>query len=165
MKINISEIVKTDGAFMDVEIHENMPVIDTITEDVSFSKPVRFTGRLLNVSGVIKLEGMLQVEYSVECFRCLKKLEKTLDLPVKEDFLSSEKNTDLEAYTYEGHLLDMEKVLTDSVFLNLPMKQVCSDSCRGLCSHCGVNLNEKECDCEKESLYPKMEALDQYFKN
>jgi uncharacterized protein len=29
------------------------------------------------------------------------------------------------------------------------MKVICRSDCRGLCPHCGSNLNNEECRCEK----------------
>lgn len=30
------------------------------------------------------------------------------------------------------------------------MEKLCKEDCKGLCSVCGINLNEKQCDCRIE---------------
>ncbi|MEG2076553.1 MAG: YceD family protein, partial [Victivallaceae bacterium] len=35
--------------------------------------------------------------------------------------------------------------------LFLPINILCSDDCRGLCPHCGCDLNAESCDCEVEN--------------
>ena len=50
-------------------------------------------------------------------------------------------------------------VLAEQVNLALPMKVICSSDCRGLCPHCGANLNNEECRCEKNGADPRMAPL------
>ena len=45
--------------------------------------------------------------------------------------------------------LFLADVLAEQVNLALPMKVICRSDCRGLCPHCGANLNNEECRCEK----------------
>jgi len=33
------------------------------------------------------------------------------------------------------------------IILSFPQKILCSDSCKGLCDHCGVDLNKEACTC------------------
>ncbi|MCK4236882.1 MAG: DUF177 domain-containing protein, partial [Candidatus Krumholzibacteria bacterium] len=39
----------------------------------------------------------------------------------------------------------------EAVILELPMKFLCSENCKGLCSRCGANLNEGDCGCNLRS--------------
>ena len=36
------------------------------------------------------------------------------------------------------------------MLLELPMNLLCSEECRGLCPHCGKNLNREKCACRDE---------------
>jgi uncharacterized protein len=42
----------------------------------------------------------------------------------------------------EDGLFDLEPVLRDAVVLALPMQPVCRETCAGLCSECGIRLDE-----------------------
>ncbi len=55
--------------------------------------------------------------------------------------------------------LDITQEVIDALFLGIPDKVVCRESCRGLCPQCGTNLNESECDCQDETIDPRWEAL------
>jgi uncharacterized protein len=48
-------------------------------------------------------------------------------------------------------VVDIFEILSQQVFLLNPEKHLCSESCRGLCSRCGTNLNQKTCDCKQVS--------------
>jgi len=36
---------------------------------------------------------------------------------------------------------------------------LCSSTCKGLCVHCGANLNNGACDCAPEWTDPRLSAL------
>jgi uncharacterized protein len=69
--------------------------------------------------------------------------------------------TDAEAEIgyYEGQGLLLEDTLREQVLLALPLKSVCREECKGLCPHCGKNLNENECSCVDEVEDPRWSAL------
>jgi uncharacterized protein len=60
---------------------------------------------------------------------------------------------------YQGEGLLLEDVLREQVFLALPLKAICRDDCRGLCPHCGKNLNVEACDCAAPLEDPRWSAL------
>lgn len=51
------------------------------------------------------------------------------------------------SYLDEGRALDMADLAAEQIYLELPMKPLCSAQCRGLCSGCGANLNRETCRC------------------
>ncbi len=55
--------------------------------------------------------------------------------------------------------------IRDLIILNLPSKILCRDDCRGLCSQCGTNLNDKRCKCTREIFDPRWEALQDLRKD
>jgi len=44
-------------------------------------------------------------------------------------------------------IFDLTELLRQSILLALPMRPLCSEECKGLCPHCGANLNEGPCGC------------------
>ena len=68
---------------------------------------------------------------------------------------------DLRAIGPEGDI-DLSGVLHDELCLSVPLVPLCSESCRGLCPVCGVNLNEGSCQGHsesRESPFATLEAL------
>jgi uncharacterized protein len=47
----------------------------------------------------------------------------------------------------------------EEIILSIPMKAVCSETCKGLCPECGQNLNEGQCDCVVERIDPRLAPL------
>lgn len=164
MKIDISNITKVEGAFLNIEFNEVIEELNFLFRDFVFDDPVQFNGQLVNVSGVLKLSGQLNTRYTTICYRCLRNLEQKMDVYVREDLIRRDKCTDCEAYTYEGNYLEIDKILKDNIILNLPMRLLCKDDCKGLCPICGSDLNERECDCREDKINMKMEVLKNFFK-
>ena len=166
MKIDISDITKVNGASLALDFPEAPFKGGQLTDGCEINKSVSFSGRLANISGILELDGRLKTGYRTVCYRCLKEIEKQLDIKISESFVKGkEEGNEPEAYTYEGNFLELDKVFEDNIILNLPMKQICTQECKGLCQKCGANLNEKPCNCREDSVNPQMESLKSFFDN
>lgn len=132
--------------------------------------PVSLDGRIERLSGEgFRLRGRLGGSARLDCVRCLDPVEiplaEALDLvylpgaPTASDrepggasapaggetALDAE---DLNVSFYAGDRLELAETLREQVHLALPVKPLCSPSCRGLCASCGANRNsEAECRC------------------
>src|ERR1700722_15915355 len=117
----------------------------------------------------IRLKGKLDTSVEVACARCLEPVvhavERNFDLlyrPLGIDSGHAELSvTDAEAEIgyYEGQGLLLEDAIREQVLLALPLKTICRDDCKGLCPHCGKNLNEAQCSCVDEVEDPRWSAL------
>ena len=68
-----------------------------------------------------------------------------------------EAETEIGYYVGEGLLL--EDALREQVLLATPVRALCRDDCKGLCPHCGRNLNVEQCNCEQHVSDPRWDAL------
>jgi uncharacterized protein len=117
----------------------------------------------------IRVKGKLETSLEVPCARCLEpvihEVERSFDLlyrPLGIDSGHEELSvTDAEAEIgyYEGEGLLLEDTLREQVLLALPLKTLCREDCKGLCPHCGKNLNEVQCACEDVVEDPRWSAL------
>lgn len=48
---------------------------------------------------------------------------------------------------------DIGQLIEECITLSVPQLKRCKPDCKGLCPYCGVNLNEKECNCKNTSGY------------
>jgi len=51
------------------------------------------------------------------------------------------------AITPEDQTIDLTALVKDEILLSAPIKPLCSNHCKGLCSHCGRDLNIGTCRC------------------
>ena len=55
--------------------------------------------------------------------------------------------------------LPLDAVAAEQVYLEMPQKPLCDESCAGLCPTCGINRNRLECACRVEDVDPRLQAL------
>lgn len=165
MRVNVSDIVKVEGAGIDIQFCDDLPGLQELYTSATFYPPFKFTGRIVNLGGLLKLSGMLHFEYSGNCLRCLKSIKDSLEVTIEENFVEAVDSEDSDAYTFEGNVVDIDRPLIDNIILAIPMTLLCSEDCKGLCKNCGNNLNIKNCNCdEREIVDPRMEILKDFFK-
>ncbi|OLD18693.1 MAG: hypothetical protein AUI85_04510 [Acidobacteriales bacterium 13_1_40CM_3_55_5] len=67
--------------------------------------------------------------------------------------------TEAEVSYYQGEGLLLEDAVREQVLLALPLKVICREDCKGLCPHCGKNLNTEQCSCAEPLEDPRWSAL------
>ena len=50
-------------------------------------------------------------------------------------------------------------MLREQILLAVPLRVLCIEECKGLCPHCGKNLNEGQCSCAEPLEDPRWAAL------
>ncbi|MBM3459685.1 MAG: DUF177 domain-containing protein [Armatimonadetes bacterium] len=56
-------------------------------------------------------------------------------------------------------ILDLDELIRQWIVCGLPLRTLCSEECAGLCSTCGVNLNDGRCRCEAQQASSPFAAL------
>jgi uncharacterized protein len=116
-------------------------------------------GALTRVSRGYDLDANLSGAVSLECVRCLESFAIDLDFDFRLTFV---KETDpkghpgaevqihgaeCELYPIVEGKVEIEALVREQIYLHLPLKPICTESCRGLCASCGENLNSGRCRC------------------
>ena len=143
--------------------------IDYGINEVKQAEPLEVNATAELLEGHIRVTGDLHTKIEMVCARCLEpvieEVHRNFDLfyqpllkgtPNEEERL---KDDDTDIGFFEGEGLFLVDVLKEQVLLSLPMKVICQSDCRGLCPHCGANLNQEECRCERHSSDPRLAPL------
>lgn len=117
----------------------------------------------------IRIKGELSTRFELTCARCLEPVVQHIKHPFEllyrpqgVDAGRAELSvTDAEAEVgyYQGEGLLLEDVLREQVLLALPLKVTCREDCKGLCPHCGKNLNSEPCSCAGPLADPRWASL------
>jgi uncharacterized protein len=117
----------------------------------------------------IRIVGDFSTRVEMACARCLEPIHHDVAKPFellyrpqgadagKEELSVTAAEAEVSYYQGEGLLL--EDVLREQVLLALPIKAICREDCKGLCAHCGRNLNQEQCDCADAVHDPRWSAL------
>ena len=72
-------------------------------------------------------------------------------------------SSDLEIMFVDGDTLDITEIIENSIISTLPIKRLCKEDCKGLCSQCGTNKNVKECQCDNFDVDIRLAKLRELF--
>ena len=150
MKIDLANIAGTPGARGRYSISENVAPAE------DFSCVGRAVGELQveNTGSLLLLRGELCATLKLACVRCLGDFERPITVTIEEEFSTGQTEPDVEtmdrdepeASAMHDFFLDAYEFVRQQILVNVPMAPVCREDCRGICSGCGQNLNEKDCD-------------------
>jgi uncharacterized protein len=127
---------------------------------------------LVDIQGVISVsvtedgvvaEGKIKALTELSCSRCLDPYWQPLNIEFVEIFTSHPVDfaeDDLgEQPLPADNSIDLTPIIRDYASLDIPIRQVCKNECKGLCPTCGVNLNQEDCGHTQEHIDPRLEGL------
>jgi len=92
-----------------------------------------------------------------KCARCLQAAKREIELTDLERIFYFKASSADSSDPFDIFLVDMKNAEIDiyemirtEILLHFPETTVCSTHCKGLCSHCGKELNKNKCSCKKE---------------
>lgn len=164
MVVDISKICKLYGASVDVDYSEEINDMDANGQITNFDGPVSIKGKITSLKGLFLFEGIIKGNILAECDRCTKGVLYSFEINANEKFSQHSVENEDDLCIFKGDLIDLTNTVTNIILLNIPMKHLCGEECKGLCTTCGVDWNKTECGCNKENIDPRLEGLKNYFK-
>ncbi|WP_347487900.1 YceD family protein [Desulfoscipio sp. XC116] len=168
--LDVEQLKKANGERQRVVFTGELPALQVEDSEFVFVEPARFDLILTNVgSSAINVEGKLQVFLKVPCSRCLQDFVLNLNPLFSETYYEKNqpapKGKNDEWVAYSGDRIDITPEVLGTVLMNLPMRFICHEQCRGLCPVCGVDLNQKQCNCVQNDLDPRLAKLKELLKS
>ena len=125
------------------------------------------------IGDIVEARGTVQTRIQIACSRCLKDFQFLVQSEFDLTYTSENPETDAEMTDTEielryedmgliyfsGEKIDLQPDIAAQVMLAIPVKPLCSETCKGLCSKCGIDLNKEKCQCEKNPLNSQFAAL------
>ena len=171
MMINLSDVLSEQHNTIDVTVSYDMETFQNSygTFAIVSKEPVHVVVEHIK-DRELRILADTKMTMRLPCDRCLKDtletfvlhIDKLVDLGKSEAELTEEFD---ESNFIEGYKLDVEQLLTNQMHTNWPAKVLCAEDCAGLCSICGVDLNQGNCDCESTEGDPRMTLIRDLFKN
>lgn len=156
-----------------LQVHQQVDVSRLVEGlgDIKVPKPLQadLKASYDAITETVNVQGELSVQLDMACSRCLIPVQQHLDIPFHEQFKlvkQPEKlqDEDDETIYVDNETVDLVPFVEESFLLHLPLTVVCKESCKGLCTTCGTDLNEGTCNCDKEVVDPRLAALKDFFK-
>ena len=138
-------------------------------EDVQLCGPVQVQGRIIQANDEVQVTGHLQANVETFCDRCARAVPMALESVFDEVYVTLEdyqqsraedlQKDDLRVSVYDGVALDLAEIVREEILLAVPGQVLCRADCRGLCLHCGADLNTTPCRCAETETDPRWAAL------
>ncbi len=171
MLIDLSELLSRVDKILDLSVDLEMDHFVTRLGDypITHKEPMRLRFRGVD-DKKIEISAEIDVTLVIPCDRCLEDVNNQIKINTsKEVDLSKteeQRKEELEEIDYlEGTSFDAEKFAYGEILVNLPMKVLCSENCKGICNRCGSNLNHGNCGCDTTELDPRMAKALEVFNS
>lgn len=155
MKINIISVINCDGAKLSIEKDVSVGSFEFAGNEYSFENPVKVSGEIRNIGSALKIALKVEGEYTSFCDRCGCDISASILGEAEENITGESVEIDSEMFVLNGHVLDISGAVESLVYSSLPMRNLCKDDCKGLCSKCGTDLNKSECNCDTTRYDPR----------
>jgi uncharacterized protein len=166
MKLDLTGIF--DNSVLYLEFEESVE-IDFSNINFNILNPVKLKGNIYGTGDGVFLEGKLIYRYSESCARCLTDVEGEIETEISGKVLEGEESileeSDEKTIAYCNGELLLDDVVTDAILLSMPMKIICKDDCKGLCTKCGKDLNSEDCTCEDDDIDPRLAKLRNFLNS
>ena len=129
--------------------------------DVSFESLPRGELSVGKIGRDVFIKGTFSAVANFSCSRCLEAFPHSLDISFQHTLRPLNKEVqkireqelipeDLEYGYYEEDVILLDQLIEEHLLFAVPMKPLCTETCRGLCSLCGINKNKDDCSCSKK---------------
>jgi len=159
--LHIDEPVETFPLLAGMQSDKSCTITGNIQGDITVTREfdnVRVTGRVT-------------APLALSCSRCLADYDSFVDTSFtiffrKDTAVAATDEDELElgemdllSSAYSGDEIDLTHEIEEQVAMEIPLKPLCNDSCKGLCHECGTDLNVSSCSCSKKNVSLAFSAL------
>ncbi len=143
---------------------------DLAITDEGFVNPILATLGIDKETHQITVNGQLKTDVDLICDRCLEPFSFQLNVDFQSiisPMISPVDNLDenIIPISSKANEVDLTPFAHDALLLGLPMKNICSETCKGICPECGTNLNTNPCNCEKTKIDDRWKSLENLLTN
>jgi uncharacterized protein len=147
MRINIKRI-PAEGESLSGS--DPASIIDLDEPDVRFEHEVEYQ-LLAQIQGnALLVTGRVSTPATLRCSRCLRVFDQPLRV---EQFVFHQE-------LHGEDFVDLTPSIREDIILGLPQRALCAENCKGLCPHCGKDLNKGPCRCKQSKGDLRWHALD-----
>lgn len=162
MLLNISDLLKKKVELLPFEMEYDNEYIFRDDFSLKLKSPIKIFGSATYDNEIVNLKGNIKTTATLQCSRCLENFNCKIDVAFDENFAKFPKDEDF--YPFSRDTIALNEMVVDNLILNMPLKLLCSESCKGLCPVCGIDLNRHQCDCNKDNIDSKFAVLKDLLK-
>ena len=144
LRLNVGFIVhQTIGYCRDFDF--DIPSL-SLEPDLSLSS-LKGVVRVSRTPQGLLLDVKMSANTPAECVRCLETFSQSLSVDFSELYAFDKRSvTESGLILPENGYINLAPVLREFLILDIPIRPICMETCKGLCLECGTNLNFSTCE-------------------
>ncbi|WP_294131565.1 DUF177 domain-containing protein [uncultured Clostridium sp.] len=147
MIINFSDLLSKKNRKKQISLSFELEPFEFEGEEIRAIEKVCVEGVAISENDVIVINASIKTKLKLNCSRCLDAFIYPIDIDIEERFTNNKELDSEEIMFVDGDTLDITEIIENSIISTLPIKRLCKEDCKGLCSQCGANKNIENCSC------------------
>ena len=169
MLLNLTDVFTSEGKVKELSVPYEEKTFSYMGNEYEIKGDTVADMKLSNIgTGTVLVEGSVTALMIIPCDRCLEEVSTEIPLEIERKLdmklTDEDRVNDLDESSYlTGMDLDVDRLVYLEVLMSWPLKVLCREDCKGICSQCGKNLNDGPCGCVEEPKDPRMAAISDIF--
>ena len=165
MIIKFSDLLAKASRNKEIKLSFEFQPINFEGEEIKAVSKVDIDGQVSSKDEILELKAHVKTNLELRCSRCLDTFIYPIDIDIEERFTKSKELQDDEELVFvDEDELDIIQIVVNCIISTLPIKRLCKEDCKGLCSQCGANKNVKECQCDDFDVDIRLAKLKELFR-
>lgn len=163
MIIDIQTLINKEVLSFEEEAQVSLRQLDLATTTTDYMTKVY--GTVTKYGDLFTVEGYVDLDLKLLCDRCMSEFETPIHAPLYCQFTSNDEKIDEEEgiKRVSKSSIDLSEDILQAIVMDLPMKALCQEDCKGMCKKCGMDLNKGTCSCDRSDIDPRLEQLKDIF--
>ena len=150
------------------EFEEHFPSDNyAIPESNFYPNPLSLKIFVDKIDNLFRFKISVGTEAVFSCDRCLENYKSNFNETIEQLYQLGHSDLDsdeIEILPENSKEIDISRAIQDAFILNRPIQLICREDCKGLCVTCGINMNNKSCNCHEKDVDPRFEKLKSLLK-
>ncbi|MBQ5695880.1 MAG: DUF177 domain-containing protein [Clostridium sp.] len=147
MVINFSDLLSKKNRKKQISLTFELETFEFEGEEIRAIEKVDVEGVAISENDVIVINASIKTKLQLSCSRCLDTFIYPIDIDIEERFTNDKELQNEETMFVDSDTLNITEIIENSIISTLPIKRLCKEDCKGLCSQCGANKNVENCSC------------------
>lgn len=147
MVINFSDLLSKKNRKKQISLTFELETFEFEGEEIRAIEKVDVEGVAISENDVIVINASIKTKLQLSCSRCLDTFIYPIDIDIEERFTNDKELQNEETMFVDSDTLNITEIIENSIISTLPIKRLCKEDCKGLCSQCGTNKNVENCSC------------------
>ena len=170
-KVNDEVKIRISGLSNGLHEHRFVHESSAIGLSENFLKPVEIDVQIDKTANQVYLKSEIRTSGSFQCDRCLDEFEQPISTSYQVFYVYNDvdggkvSHDEIQIIRPDTVYLNLTEDIRQTVLLAVPLKLLCSEECKGLCSSCGTNWNHQTCECQEEIKDSRWQGLKDLLNN